>query len=274
MRELPPVYYKDEISDVYRGIFHRELDWQNPKTYNEIICREKLTANDSIKTRLADKYVVRDWIKSKIGEKYLTKLYGVWDNPRDIDWAALPDRFVLKANHGNCYNMVVKDKNNLDIEIATKKLSEWLKTNYYYAGLEAQYRDIPPKILCEEYLDGVADSVYEHQFFCFHGKPEYIWCIKGSHKPDCKASFYNLDWEMQPFSYGYPKDEDIAPRPEHLEEMLEISRILSAPFDHIRVDLYDLPDGRIIFGELTFSTWAGQQKFVPDKYDEIWGQLI
>ena len=166
---------------------------------------------------------------------------------------------MLKANHGNCYNIVVRDKSKLDVDAAIQQLLKWIKINYCYYGFEIQYRDIPPKILCEEYLDGVADSVYDYQFFCFHGKPEYVWCTKGSHKPDCKASFYNQNWEKLPFSYGYPIDEAVTPRPEHLEEMLEISRILSEPFEHVRVDLYDLPDGRIIFGEMTFSTWAGQK---------------
>ena len=131
-----------------------------------------------------------------------------------------------------------------------------------------------PKIICEEYLEGLADYIYDYNIYCFHGEPMYIWCIKGSHKPECQASFYNKKWEMQEFSYGYPKDPVLAPKPAGLEEMLELSRILCRDFEHIRVDWYNLPDGRVLFGEMTFSTWSGLMHFIPEEYDEIFGKLI
>lgn len=275
MKELPEKYFKDEVMDMYSEGIGKEMNWEHPQTYNEKISWEKLNVHDPLKTRLADKYLVRDWIKEKLGgEEHLTKLYGVWEDARDIDFSTLPEQFVLKTNHGCGCNIVVQDKNSLNIEEAIIQLNEWMNHNYFYNALEYQYKDIPPKIICEEYLDGVADSVYDYQFYCFHGEPKYIWCIRGSHKPDCKASFYTKDWEMLPFSYGYPKDETVASRPRHLEDMLKISRILCEPFAHVRVDLYDLPDGRVICGEMTFTTWAGRWPFEPDEWDAIWGKLI
>ena len=79
---------------------------------------------------------------------------------------------------------------------------------------------------------------------------------------------------MQPFSYGYPKDEIVAPRPEKLDEMLELSRKLCKQFNHVRVDWYNMPDGRVLFGEMTFTTWAGLRKFCPEEYDMEFGKLI
>ena len=148
------------------------------------------------------------------------------------------------------------------------------KSNFAFQTFEMQYKNVVPKIICEEYLEGVAESVYDYNIYCFHGEPEYIWCIKGSHRPGCQASFYNKDWELQPFSYGYPKDPVLAPRPEKLDEMLELSRVLSKDFQHVRVDWYNLPDGRVLFGEMTFSTWSGLMHFEPEKYDAVFGSLI
>ena len=79
---------------------------------------------------------------------------------------------------------------------------------------------------------------------------------------------------MQEFCYGYPLDKKLAPRPEKLDEMLEYSRILSKDFKHVRVDWYNLPDGRVLFGEMTFLTWAGFSRFYPDKYDYMFGALV
>ena len=41
-------------------------------------------------------------------------------------------------------------------------------------------------------------------------------------------------------------------KPENYEDMIEIAKLLSEDFPHVRVDLYNL-NGKIIFGELTFN---------------------
>ena len=271
---LDEKYYEEEIKELYFEKFGKKMNYQNPVTYNEKINWEKINIKDDRRTRLADKYLVREWIREKIGEKYLTKLYGVWDDPYEIDFAALPESFVLKLNNGCRRNIIVKDKTEINFAEACRRLSSWKNYNFAYSSLELHYRDIVPKIICEEYLEGVADSVYEYDIFCFHGEPMYIWCIKGSHKPECQASFYDTNWNMQPFSYGYPKDPIPAPRPKGLEEMLSLSRILCGEFEHVRIDWNNLPDGRILFGEMTFSTWSGIQKWEPEEYDTFFGSLI
>ncbi len=271
---LDEKYYEEEIKELYFERLGKKMNYQNPVTYNEKINWEKINIKDARRARLADKYLVRDWIREKIGEKYLTKLYGVWDDPYEIDFSVLPESFVLKLNNGCQRNIIVKNKAEVNLAEVCRKLSNWKSYNFAYSSLELHYRDIVPKIICEEYLEGVADSVYEYDIFCFHGEPMYIWCIKGSHKPECQASFYDKNWIMQPFSYGYPKDLVPAPRPEGLEEMLALSRILCREFKHVRIDWNNLPDGRVLFGEMTFSTWSGIQKWEPEEYDIVFGNLI
>ena len=266
--------YQDTISSQFLSVFGREMDWENPRTYNEKICWEKLNAKDPRRTRFADKYLVRDWVKEQIGEEHLTRHYGVWDNANDIDFNELPSQFALKTTHSSAMNIIVKDKSKLDIPKAVNQLNYWMGLNCAYYNLELHYKDIKPRIICEEYLEGLAEDVYDYNIYCFNGEPKYIWCIKGSHNPDCKASFYDLNWQMQPFSMGYPKDEIPAPRPEKLDEMLRLSRILCKDFNHVRVDWFSMPDGRVLFGEMTFSTCGGLQRFIPEEYDEYFGNLI
>ena len=274
MSNLDEKYYQEEIDNMYYERFGKRINWQNPVTYNEKINWEKLNVKNDQRTRLVDKYLVREWVKAKIGESYLTKLYGVWSNPEEINFSSLPNAFVLKLNNGSGRNIIVKDKGQIQQDTVCKQLNEWKKHNFAYASYEFQYRDIEPKIICEEYLEGMAESVYDYNIYCFHGEPEYIWCIKGSHRPGCQASFYNKDWEMQPFSYGYPKDLVLAPKPNKLNEMLKLSRILSEEFKHVLVDWYNLPNGRVLFGEMTFSTWSGLAKWEPEEYDIVFGNLI
>ncbi|MCI9221598.1 MAG: hypothetical protein HFH94_18175 [Lachnospiraceae bacterium] len=266
--------YRNIINNLYLEKFGHEINFINPKTYNEKINLEKINLSDPIRTKLADKVEVRKWIEEQIGKQYLTKHYGVWKNAEDIDFGILPQAFVLKMNNGSGRNILVKDKNKLDIASTIKQLNEWKQSNYAFTAMELHYRDIIPQIICEEYLKDLAETVYDYNIYCFNGEPRYIWCIKGSHRPNCKASFYDTNWKMQPFSYGYPKDEEEAPRPEKLDEILDLSRTLCKQFKHVRVDWYNMPDGRVLFGEMTFATWAGLAKFIPEEYDMIFGKLI
>ena len=52
--------------------------------------------------------------------------------------------------------------------------------------------------------------------------------------------------------------------------MIEIAKKLSSDFDYVRVDLYEV-EGKIYFGELTFTDGSGYDLLKPDKYDIEWG---
>lgn len=268
--------YQKVLDMEYYEIFSKLMDWDAPSTYNEKIHWEKANVKDKRKTRLADKVLVREWIEEKIGNQYLNAIYGVWDNAEDIDFSQLPEQFVLKLNNGSVRNIIVTDKSSIDEDEIRKQLNDWKNINFGHLHLEEQYRGIEPKILCEKYLEGLADSLYDYDIYCFHGEPKYIWCINGSHRENCRAAFYDLNWNKQDFSYGYPLDEETAPRPQNLEKMLELSRILSKDFEHVRVDWYEYPDSAegFLFSEMSFSTWGGGKKFVPEEYDLLFGEMI
>ena len=240
------------------------LDLENPRTFNEKIQWIKLYDSTPLKTRLADKYLVREWIREKIGEEYLVPLLGVWNCFDDIDFDSLPDQFALKCNHGSGWNMIVKDKSSFDRNEAKKKFDKWMKTNFaFYAGLELQYNDIRPKIIAEQYLEQIDQNLYDYKISVFHGEPKIIWVIGDRdlehHKG--KKAFFDLNWEvlelMDP-SYG---NFDVLPqKPVNLDEMLNIAKTLGENFTYVRVDLYNL-SGKIVFGEMTFTPASGKGKW-------------
>ena len=55
--------------------------------------------------------------------------------------------------------------------------------------------------------------------------------------------------------------------------MLELACSLSADIPFVRVDFY-VSDGKIYFGEMTFYPTSGYTAFVPEEYDNIFGQWI
>jgi hypothetical protein len=54
--------------------------------------------------------------------------------------------------------------------------------------------------------------------------------------------------------------------------MVELARILSKGFDHVRVDMYYLDD-RIYFGEMTFTNGSGLEMITPPEWDKKLGDL-
>ena len=214
---LSPEKYPEELKLWYKRVMKEDLDLDNPKTYNEKIQWMKLYDSTPLKTRLADKYLVRDWVKEKIGEEYLIPLLGVWDSFEEIDFDKFPDQFVLKANHGCGWNIIVKDKSIFDIEEARKKFDIWMHTNFAFrVGFELHYMNIPPKIIAEQYLENNNNDLYDYKVFCFNGKAESIMFLS-DRKQKLKMSFYDLQWNKLPFVYSYQQNPDDIPKPMHLK---------------------------------------------------------
>jgi hypothetical protein len=57
------------------------------------------------------------------------------------------------------------------------------------------------------------------------------------------------------------------------ELLVELSKVLSKGFPHVRVDFYEV-DGRVYFGELTFYHFSGFQPFIPAKWDKVFGDWL
>ena len=271
---LHPDSYIDAIKDWYKLQTGTALSLDNPRTFNEKIQWLKIYDSTPQKTRLADKYLCRNWVEEKIGEKYLVPLLGVWDKFDDIDFAALPNQFVLKANHGCGWNIIVKDKDTLDKDEAKRKMDRWLCTNFAFVNnLELHYKDIPPKIIAEQYLENEGKDLYDYKVWCFNGKPSFIAFL--AERPiGVKIAFHDLDWNLLPFSYLFPRYEKPVPRPDNLDEILKMAEVLCKDFAHVRVDFYRLDDGSVKFGEMTFTTASGYCIWDPPEYDLVLGQML
>ena len=271
---LDPSQYENELKLWYSRVMKKDLNLDPPVTYDEKIQWLKLYDSTPIKTRLADKYLVRDWVSEKIGEKYLIPILGVWDNFDEIDFDKLPNQFVLKANHGCGWNIIVKNKAQFDVESARKKFAVWMKTNFAFKwGLELHYMNIKPKIIAEQYLENDNNDLYDYKVFCFNGKAESIMYLS-DRKNGLKMAFYDLNWNKLPFVYSYPLNEEDIPRPAQLEKLIELAEKLAEGFAHVRVDFYILNDGSIKFGEMTFTSAGGACKWNPPEQDRIYGDLI
>jgi len=270
---LHPDDYADELKSWYELWSGKPLDLENPQTFNEKIQWLKLYDSTPLKTRLADKHLVRDWVRERVGEKYLIPLLGTWDKFDDIDFDRLPDKFVLKANHGCGWNIIVKDKSSLDKAAAKREFSKWLNTNFAFInGLELHYKDISPKIIAEEIIENEGMDLYDYKIWCFNGEPELIMLL-AERQVGLKMAFYDLAWNLLPFTYTYPQYKKLVTKPDNLDEMIHIAKKLCRDYIHVRVDLYRLDDGSLKFGEMTFTTASGQCMWNPPEYDFLIGRM-
>lgn len=272
-RRLKEEQYPQALKQWYFSEIGQTLDLENPKTFNEKIQWLKLYDSTPLKTELADKYKVRKWVAEKIGEEYLIPLLGKWENARDIDFDTLPDRFVLKPNHGAGWAIIVRDKRELNIAKARKLMNSWLKRKMAYYAFELHYKDIPPLLIAEKYIENVDGDVYDYKFLCFDGEPRYLWVDTGRHT-NHKRSVFDLNLELQPFTVGtFPGLDLPFAKPKNYDQMVACARKLCEGFKHVRVDFYNI-DGQIYFGEMTFTSSGGKKDIYPLEYGRILGDMI
>lgn len=251
---------------IYKRIMGMNINWNNPTNLIEKIYWLQLYSDTSLWTLCADKYRMRKYVESKGCSNLLPKLYGHWEDAKDIDFNILPNQFVLKTNNGCGQVLIVKDKSTLDIKNTINTLNDWVKLKYGYLDTQIHYSKIKPCIIAEEYLidsnNTDAHSLIDYKIWCFHGKPEFILVVYDRHKDEAGyyLSAFDLDWNNISdiaLKKGniHNSGRDIA-RPSGLSDMIKYASILSKEFPEVRVDFYDI-NGNVYIGELTFSTGYG-----------------
>lgn len=267
----------------YRYVFKKCLDLKNPRDLNEKILWAKLYSDTTRWTELADKHQVRDYVE-KIGlGDILVKLYATWYKKEDINWDVLPDKFIIKANNGDGKgtNKII-DKTKItppEKEKIVSMVDEWLhRKNIGALHAEPQYKNMTPCVVVEEVLplEKGATSLTDYKMWCFNGKCYYTWICndRSAGGNSAHVMTYDMDWNAHPefsvFNSDYLRG-DIIPKPKNFDKMVEIAEKLSKGFPELRVDLYNI-DGKIYFGELTFTSQGGFMDFYTPEFNKMLGE--
>lgn len=263
----------------YFARFKKQLNLKNPQTLNEKMLFLSLKTDTTLWTRCADKYAVRDYVKECGLEDILIPLVGVWDRAKDLDFNALPNEFVLKANHGSGDILVVTDKSKLNIPQVVETFEKDLSQRYGALESGHHYMRIVPRMIAEELIHNdeetqkISFSLIDYKIWCFNGKCHYIWACANRDEHSTEVMTYDPDWTAHPeysiFEDGYRHGE-LLPKPKNLERMIEVAEKLSAPFPCVRVDLYNV-SGKIYFGELTFTSYGGMMDFHTEEFQRLAG---
>lgn len=280
--KLKYFYYRYFISDEkllsrrFKKRLNRNLNLENPVLFNDKLQWLKLNWNDALADECADKYKVRKVVEQRIGKEYLNPLIGVYESPNQIDLERLPEKFVLKGTHGSGFNIICIDKSSIDWDEKVQVMNRWLRKNYYWQNREPVYKNIEPKIICEKFLDqDGGEELRDYRFFCFNGEPKFITVdLSITDKKKTRRNIYDLEWKMLDAEISYPKETKIdIPKPEKLDEMIELSKKLSSDFPHARVDFYYI-NKKIIFGEITFFHQSGMGVIKPVEFELQMGNWL
>lgn len=268
-RIWPDKFY---ISSLYRLRFHRKLNWESPRSFNEKLNWMKLFYHNELFTKLADKYEVKNFVSDRIGEQYVVENYGVYDTWEDIDFTKLPEQFVIKGTHDSGGVFVCKDKDTFNYEWTRKAVDKNRKKNFYYHLREWPYKNIKPRIVIDRFLDDhTGNELRDYKWWCFNGMPTYMYCtIKGR---NVFENFYDMNFKPVDINHGFPRHQPEFEKPSQFDLMKKLAAKLSQGIPFVRVDFFQVEE-KVYFGEFTFYDWAGLRPFSSYETDLELGQLI
>lgn len=268
----PDEKYLNKMCDVRLGY---KLNLENPRTFNEKLQWLKLHNRKSEYITMVDKYDVKKYVADIIGEEYIIPTLGVWNSFEEIDFDKLPNQFVLKCTHDSGGLVICKDKKELDLIKAEKKITKSLHNNYYFYGREWPYKNVKPRIIAEPYMeDNKVHELIDYKLMCFNGEVKCSFtCSERFSQEGLKVTFFDNDWKVMPFERHYPSSKNPPKKPLNFNKMLEFATKLSRDIPFVRVDFYEI-NGLLYFGELTFFPGNGFEEFTPLEWDYKMGSWL
>jgi hypothetical protein len=211
------LYYKDHINDYYLPYV------------------DKISAKKIVSDLCGDKIKVPTIIR-------------ILDGPEDICENDLNTDHIIKSAHGSGWNINITDKTT--VEGCKSKLKEWNRP-YGIESREHHYKNIKPRFfieekICDKYFGKTGEAIV-YMFRCLHGQPVTIGI-----RTKYGQNTYDID-KKRPIE----KEKIHFTVPEEVDKMIELSKILSKPFEFVRIDFYLTENSDIYFSEFTFTPSAG-----------------
>lgn len=249
-----------------------KADFDHPKDIVELMLSSMQKDTFLQYAEYADKVLVRNYIKEKGLKNTLLDVYGVWNDPKQIELVKLPEKFALKANNGSGGHVFCRDKVSFDMNSAIKQLKNAMSISEDIYHFEPHYLVIEPKVYAEELIDTGSERMpTDYKFTCVKGVIEDVFVCCERESEHTKYCTLDLDWNILPYTKKEYMPSAMPEKPKLLIEMVEIAEILSADFEIVRVDLYEYKD-KVYFGELTFSPWGGFLHSYTNEAIELYGK--
>ncbi|WP_158288714.1 ATP-grasp fold amidoligase family protein [Ornithinimicrobium flavum] len=231
-----------------------------PQNLSELVLSEILSGKVNSYTDLVDKLKVREYFAQFGLSRYLPEIYGRWANVEAIDWENLPNRFVLKTNHGSGNHVICWDKAAMKKEDALRQLE--FEYDSRLGPMEPQYAGIERMCYAEELIEDTRGGgrPIDYKFMTSGGEVRAI-LVCAERDKGTKLALFSPTWEQLPGIKPHKLSQREYLPPPKLEEMLQVAQSIAKRFTQVRVDMYCLPDGRVLLGELTFTPEGGYMRY-------------
>ncbi len=247
----------------------KKLNLKDPKTFTAKLQWLKLYNRHPEYTKMVDKYEVKNYVSEILGKDYIIPTLG------DINFDELPSKFVLKTTHGGGSVGVVicKDKALLNMDNAKKNIEESFKLDIYKMFREWPYKNVPKRIIAEQYMQDDSGELRDYKFYCFNGEPK-VMLLASNRFTEHNFTYFDMDFHKLPISSRDGKiSSEVLEKPENFDEMKLVAKKLSQGLPHVRVDLYSC-NHRIYFGELTFFDGSGYDDMESDEWNLRFGSWL
>jgi hypothetical protein len=265
-----------------RGLIELKY-WLNlkiPSTYNEKINVRKLYNKNYLIPICANKFELKGYIDSLKINAHTTKTFWTGTILSLNIFESLPNQFVIKISNDNGSRSwhFVKDKNSENLNKLVDKFNKRVKYRYGRYSGEKWYDETKNVILIEEFLDGNLYPLEEVKIYCFNSLInktstfDFIIRLIKDRTTIKSQSFYDKDWNQLKIKYMGNINHECQQKPSYYDELVELSRIISLPFDHVRID-YIIFKNKLYVNELTFADSSGFVKFGTKSNDLHFGSL-
>lgn len=237
--------------------------------FNDYIYRIKTTKEiqNPLRIFVTDKEFMKIYVKAVVGDEFNVPTLRVLHSRSELHAYDFPDACCVKPTHLSGYAVLRRAAEPLDLA----EMERWFGLNHYDHTREFNYKFLTPKIIVEPIVFDDS-NITDYKIFCFGGEPKMIQ-IDLDRRDEHTRKIFDVQWNEQNFSTRYPKSDKPMPRPDNLNEMLEVARALSAKFSFVSVDLYSNGTACRV-GEITNCPGSGVMKFIPAEAEEAASRMI
>lgn len=220
-----------------------------------------------LKNECTDKLKVKEYITKKLGKGFVPKVFVIANDTKELlskvkIFEDHPQTCLIKANNDSGGVAFVNEGVVEEEKLALVEKYKNSVYDGYYRG-EWFYENIEYKCFTEEYL---GNNLTDYKFHCSAGEPRFCQVIRDRNINQTNEVCIDMDGNCYDFHFdlNFKLVKEFA-IPKNWERMKEIAKILSEPFDYVRVDMYNLniedsTDKSLFIGELTFAPMSGNYR--------------
>ena len=237
---------------------HRRPPRRSPLGFNDYLFCVKTdgTLDHPLRRQVTDKPEGKRYIECRLGPGWTVDTIAILGTHDEVDrFAPASFPIVLKPTHSS--GRIVVAQSAQDYVAATRLLHSWLEHDYFRQTMEQNYRSLARRIIVEPYVD--RSLSLEGSIHCRDGRVRIVSVIDRFDAGKRRSSL-DRNWRALDVALGFPYVPLQVDRPAYLDQMIEMSEILGAPFPYLRIDFY-ASENRFVFGELTNLPGGGLARF-------------